>query len=139
MNCDSMPDVSALLDGELDAEAASRVRLHLERCVKCRSFVSEVDELRRTVTPPPVDASRAASALRHIQSTGQPAIWRRRVAVPAPILFAALILFVALAIVPFLPPRADRLAVTSDVRGRFAGYDPGAPPEVVVRPRVVAR
>jgi anti-sigma factor RsiW len=139
MNCDSMPDVSALLDGELDSEAASRVRLHLERCAECRSFAHDVEALRRTVTPPLVDASQAAAALRRIQSGKDPAIWRRSVPVPAPLLLAALLLFVLLALIPLLPPRADHPAVSPDERGRFAGYDAGAPPDVVVRPRVVER
>ena len=54
MRCDDVRiSLSALLDGEEPLLDQSIIRVHLQRCTRCRSFAMAIEELDRHFRPPP--------------------------------------------------------------------------------------
>ena len=71
-----LPELSAYIDGELEAEAAKQIESHIEKCEKCRKLLSELSSLPGDIVaasiPYPDDLhSRLMGALNEEMSRGR--------------------------------------------------------------------
>ncbi|HKC63159.1 MAG TPA: zf-HC2 domain-containing protein [Pyrinomonadaceae bacterium] len=93
MDCDFTERISLLIDGELSESDATEARAHLATCAACQSaqkdFLLVREEIKSYATSPDFIAQRRA--LRQILGSKKPPLWKRRVALPAPVF--ALLLF----------------------------------------------
>lgn len=122
MTCSRLEDTSALFDGELDALQAEHARAHVRQCGECARF--EADSLRLRTSLRDLGAANAVAAT--------PPWWRRRIAIPLPLLANLVLAVIVLAAV--LLVRMPRPAV-APAASTFEDFDAGRPPVVYVRPR----
>lgn len=98
--CPDKQILSALHDGEIPEPWQSRIKVHLEECENCRNQYKAFQHLSYALEgdPPDLEASQERVWTRLAFTQGrrnQPIpIWRRRVAVPAPLLAAAAVVIV---------------------------------------------
>jgi hypothetical protein len=121
MTCSRLEETSALFDGELDALQAETARAHVPTCAECTHFEADLRHLRTSL--------RDLSATNAVAATPW---WRRRIAIPLPVLANLVLAVVILAAV--LLVRAPRTAVAPRATS-FEDFDAGRPPVVYVRPR----
>ena len=125
MSCPDRDVLSAYFDGE---SIAPEIAAHAAACAACRSFLADLAAIREAVVAerPPL---RAAVGLDDVlrRAAGVP-WWRRRVAVPAPII--ALLLLALLVIPALLFRRAH-----APSSGAFHDFDSGGRAVIYVRPQ----
>ncbi len=103
MDCDFDDKLSLLHDNELAEAEAATVRAHLETCAACQAAWHDVLELgaalraERDAVPPPAPAEQLG-ALTAILTAARAPLWRRRIAVPVPVLGGLVAATMALAI-----------------------------------------
>lgn len=103
MDCDFDKKLALLHDNELAEGEAAAVRAHLETCASCRAAWEQVCELGAALraegdTLPPPSPAEQLAALTEILSSARAPLWRRRVAVPMPVLGGLVAATMALAI-----------------------------------------
>jgi len=95
MNCEFTEKVSQLVDGELEREEAERLSAHVAGCALCQKAQADFLLLRREIRAyePTLDSITERRALSKILASESVPLWRRSVAIPAPV-FALLVLAV---------------------------------------------
>jgi anti-sigma factor RsiW len=111
MSCNLTEKVSLLVDGELSSKEAGQVTLHLSSCLICQQAQADFLSLREQIKSHPYERDLVAErrAIKNILSAGRTPIWRRRVALPAPVFSLALLALIALT-AWFVYTRASRPA-----------------------------
>lgn len=98
MDCHFTEKISLLIDGELSEEEAKEATAHLATCASCKraqeDFLRVRNEIKTYAVAPDFNAQRRA--LRSILDSSKPPLWRRRVALPAPVFALLLLALVAL-------------------------------------------
>lgn len=134
MDCDFAELLSPFHDNELAEDRAAVLRVHLETCAACRAELQALVDLgaalraERDAVPAPNPAEQLG-ALTEVLTSARAPLWRRRVAVPVPILGGLVAATLALVVV-----------VTAAARDRPASPAPPLDPggrltiEVVKRP-----
>lgn len=121
--------LSALLDGELDAEELSRVTEHLATCTSCRRELEELNDARTAlrslvmVEPPPGVLTADDQQAKVVSLRRRPPVWVAAAAA------AILALFVGIA--TLLAPQTTLevgLVELSDQYGARTSLDPGITP-----------
>src|SRR5438067_5136155 len=101
MDCHFTEKISLLIDGELSEREEREAAAHLATCHVCQraqaDFLRVRSEIKSYASSPDLAAQRTR-ALRHILDSKKPPLWRRRVAVPAPVLALLLITLIALVV-----------------------------------------
>ena len=95
MSCNFTEKVSQWIDGELVAEEAEQVQLHVSACAICQGAREDFLLLREQISEYPIKRDHAAErrALAGILSAERVPLWRRKVALPAPA-FALIVLLI---------------------------------------------
>src|SRR5689334_5565652 len=100
MSCDFTEKVSQLIDNELSEEEAKGMSLHLATCQACQSahedFLRLRGEIKAYIAAPDLVAQRRA--LGRIIASEKPALWKRRITLPAPAFALLLIAVISLGI-----------------------------------------
>lgn len=104
MNCEWTEKVSLLMDGELMLEEAAKASAHLAACETCQEAQADFLQLRELVQDYPAPGlfaqRRALASILGAESAPERLpLWKRRIAVPAPIfalLFGAVLMLGAL-------------------------------------------
>jgi anti-sigma factor RsiW len=144
MDCDFDQKLALLHDDELPEPKASAVRAHLETCARCSAAWQEIVELgaalraERDAMPLPSPVEQLGT-LTAILTSARPPLWRRRVAVPMPVLGGLVVVTMVLAIMvtvagrghpaspaPLVP--GGRLAIEVVKRAADAGPGSGVSP-----------
>jgi anti-sigma factor RsiW len=98
MSCNFTEKVSQWIDGELVAEEAEQVQLHVSACAICQRAQEDFFLLREQISEYPIKRDHAAErrTLAGILGTERVPLWRRKVALPAPAFALVVLLIVAL-------------------------------------------
>jgi len=149
MSCNLTEKVSLLIDGELEADEATRLVQHLAACPLCSSAREDFLRLRRQVKAYEFTPDHAARqrALAHILKPEPVPLWRRRLAVPVPV-FAVIVLMIAVgiwAIFPRLTAKPSPAVLQSNDPARapqsrfdLSRFDHGERAEIYTAPRQAA-
>lgn len=139
--------LSRYIDGDLSAADRTRVDEHLALCGDCRTALDELLALGERVraTAPVADRFAARRALHTILTSPSEPVWRRRIAVPAPILAVLVVALLAVASLliarrtpaPAPQPPSDAAALDGRTPD-LSRYDRGARLEVYVARRGAA-
>jgi len=123
--CDALrADISARLDGELDARSSSAVGAHLETCASCRAYEHDLRRLRRAMRVQSAEAvpDLSDSIMSRIK-TEQPRVARRRewragarIAAVAVVVAALTVLAASLPFSERQPQSADAARIVAEVR-----------------------
>lgn len=104
MDCDFAELLSAFHDNELSEDEAAVLRAHLPTCAACRTELQALVDLgaalraERDAVPAPRPAEQLG-ALTEVLTSARAPLWRRRVAVPLPVLGGLVAATLALAAV----------------------------------------
>jgi hypothetical protein len=98
MSCNFTEKVSQWIDGELAAEEAEQVNLHVAACTICQRTQEDFLLLREQIGQYSIKRDHAAErrALAEILGTERVPLWRRKIALPAPAFALIVLLIVAL-------------------------------------------
>lgn len=100
MNCDFTEKISLLIDDELSDAEATEVTAHLAVCHTCRrsreDFLRVRSEIKSYASAPDFVAQRRA--LLQILASEKTPLWRRRIALPAPVFALLLLALIALGV-----------------------------------------
>jgi hypothetical protein len=144
MDCEWTGKISLLVDGELTLEEAAKVSTHLVACESCQRAQTDFLQLRELVQDYPAPGLFAqrrvlASILASESVLENVPLWKRRIAVPTPILallFGAVVMLSALTVTwrfwssskTSAPLRGRPPAPTTDIAERslnFSAFDHG--------------
>ncbi|HYO77251.1 MAG TPA: zf-HC2 domain-containing protein [Thermoanaerobaculia bacterium] len=122
MNCPQLEQTSALFDGELDEAQTQAARAHVSRCAECSALETDLQRMR--------------VSLRELAAVDMAVMpwWRRRIAIPVPLLANLVLAVMVLAAVLVARPSRTPLAPAAPA---FREFDARKPPVVYVRPRSV--
>lgn len=127
MNHYEPEQLSLYVDGELDAAERRRVEEHVARCEACRRTRDEFLAVRERVRADAPTPDRVAQqrALKDILTRPATPLWRRPIAVPAPVL-AGLVVALVIAAVALVTTRPERGVPAPPVATEpsSAGLDP---------------
>lgn len=100
MDCQFTENVSLLIDGELESDAAMRLNEHLATCAICQEAQADFLRLRDSLKGyQPVSSPFAQStALRTVLGSARVPFWKRRVPVPAPVFVLLLLALLSLGV-----------------------------------------
>jgi Putative zinc-finger len=124
MSCDISEKVSLLIDGELAAWETEQVRKHLSVCRVCsqmeRDFLALRDQIRSFELE--ADPMAQKQALSNVLGSQRVPLWRRRIAMPAPVF--ALVVVVVLSLCAWVLLVVGRRSPAADVRAANAPAQP---------------
>lgn len=112
MDCNFTQKVSQLMDRELSPDEAAATRMHLAACEQCQQTHDDFLRLRNELKAH--DFQLAPFAKEHamtkvVPSRSEP-LWKRRIAVPVPVMVTMLIAIIALALwLSFRRPQTNGL------------------------------
>lgn len=97
-NCEKFEQLISNMcdDAEFDSEKKNELNAHLSNCPGCREFELSIQVSRETLRDLPTQKSKIAGDRLFLQRESvslRPTIWRRKVAVPLPVIAATLIVF----------------------------------------------
>jgi anti-sigma factor RsiW len=133
MTCQFTERISQLVDGELAPADAGQARRHLAACALCRQAEADYLALRAEIQAAD-SAPDPAPARTPLRGSRRAPIWRREVALPAPVLALLLVALAALGVRSVRPPQAPDNAAAPPQRVRrepppasdFSRFDRGA-------------
>ncbi|HKR58183.1 MAG TPA: zf-HC2 domain-containing protein [Pyrinomonadaceae bacterium] len=98
MDCPLMEKVSQLIDGELSSSEAATTRAHITVCEACQRAHSDFQRLQREIKASDVQLETFTTdrAMRKVLGALEVPFWRRRIAVPIPVLAMLSISIVAM-------------------------------------------
>ena len=99
MDCNLTEKVSLLIDRALAAEEEERMRIHLAACAECQQVEQDFIRLRQQIKSyvPHTDPFAERQALWRILTSRKASLWRRKVALPAPVFAVMLVILLAFA------------------------------------------
>src|SRR5258708_21221551 len=116
MECNLTERVSLLIDGELSHEEVSEIKSHIAACAICKQAQTDFLRLRREISAYEClqDPGRRQRALNRIVSPGSTPFWKKRLALPVPIL--ALVCTVVVVFAGWVVLRMSRSQPPTEVR-----------------------
>lgn len=98
MNCHLMEKVSQLIDGELSPAEAATTRAHIAVCEVCQRAQADFLRLQREIKTCDLQLEPfgTARAMRSVFGALEAPFWRKRIAIPIPVLAMLLISIVAM-------------------------------------------
>jgi hypothetical protein len=100
MDCTFTENVSLFMDGELSADQAQQIQLHLSSCAICQQAQEEFLLLRQEIQDyqHKPDTSAQQRILHNIFESQRVPFWRKKIALPVPALALMLLLVVVLSL-----------------------------------------
>jgi hypothetical protein len=98
MDCDQIEKVSHFIDGELSKEEAVGFQAHLDACAICRQVQKDFLSLKQEIKAYNFNLNPFATrrVLGEIVHSWRPTLWRRRIAVPIPLMAGLLMTLLTL-------------------------------------------
>jgi anti-sigma factor RsiW len=115
MNCDLSEKVSMLIDGELPASEADQMTKHIIDCAICRQVERDFRGLRHQIKSDEFEPDPIAQRqmLWKVLASQESLLWRRTIALPAPVFALIVVALLALIVWSVI---SDRLARETDHR-----------------------
>jgi predicted anti-sigma-YlaC factor YlaD len=100
MDCDQIENVSHFIDGELSKEEAVSFQAHLDACAICRQVQKDFLSLKQEIKAYNfnLDPFATQRVLNEIVRSRYPTLWRRRIAVPIPLMAGLLLALLTLCV-----------------------------------------
>lgn len=126
MRCDFLEKVSLLIDGELTPVEADQIRVHLSSCRICQHTERDFMRLRHSIRSHEFASDLLAQrqTLWRIVALKNVPLWRRKIAVPAPVVALVVVVLAALGTWVGFSGAAGSLRRTSERTGEQGAIRP---------------